>query len=225
MGTPTQHFGFDRPTVGGDEDNWGDDYATGDPTVDPSPGLNGNWSKMDALLKLTNDAISELQTKVADLEGQIEIPIGGFFISDIISDPAATLGYGTWTAWGEGRALVGAGDSGSGTVRAAGDTFGSDEHQLTVGELPTHTHDLNDVTVDEAGEHNHGIETWVADGDGPNRVSRSYVGTGATINPTSVQQDGAHTHTISGNIGSTGLNEAHSSEQASEVAYIWKRTA
>lgn len=61
MGTQTTAYSFHLPEVGGDGTTWGNDFdPADDPAVDPSPGLNGNWSKMDLLLKSLNDRADAL---------------------------------------------------------------------------------------------------------------------------------------------------------------------
>ncbi len=67
-----------------------------------------------------------------------------------------------------GRSIVGAGISPDPllTTRTVGDKFGVENHVLTTGQLPTHSHT---GTAQNAGSHNHGGST---------------------------QQDGAHSHTV-----------------------------
>lgn len=235
MGTPTSNYGFDKPTVGGDEDNWGDDYSTGDPLVDPSPGLNGNWEKVDQLFKQMQDTIDNLINNVIP---SLYIPIGGLYISEIDTDPSTTLGYGTWEAWGLGRSLVGAGDAGAGD-RAAGAQFGNDWHTLTQAEIPAHTHwvDPPSATTSAAGSHNHaagyasslfspryGKRSGLAFMDQPDCEGDSNWGGSTTGALTST--DGNHSHTVDipgFSSGSIGSSNGHNNAQYSQAAYIWKR--
>lgn len=63
MGTLTTNYEFQLPTIGGDDDVWGNDFsASDDPMTDPSPGLNGNWEKADQV-------IADLEARIAALEG------------------------------------------------------------------------------------------------------------------------------------------------------------
>lgn len=64
MGTLTTNYQFQKPAIGGDRDSWADAYDTGDPATDPSPGLVGNWQKMDLLHK-------ELEDKILGLENSL----------------------------------------------------------------------------------------------------------------------------------------------------------
>lgn len=69
-------------------------------------------------------------------------PVGSIFISVVATNPATTLGYGTWTAFGAGRTLVGF-DSGQTEFDTVEETGGAKTHTLTIAEMPAHTHDAN----------------------------------------------------------------------------------
>src|SRR3972149_3898041 len=51
-----------------------------------------------------------------------ELPVGFVFVSVVSTNPATLLGYGTWSAFGAGRVLVGldAGDADFDTVEETG---------------------------------------------------------------------------------------------------------
>ena len=65
--------------------------------------------------------------------------VGAIYSETTGTNPATTLGYGTWAAFGAGQVMVGykAGDSDFGTVLATG---GEKTHALSLGEMPAHTH-------------------------------------------------------------------------------------
>lgn len=69
-------------------------------------------------------------------------PINSIFTSTDSANPATALGYGTWTAFGAGKVLVGysAGDPDFGT---GGGTGGEKTHTLSTAEMPAHTHGSN----------------------------------------------------------------------------------
>jgi hypothetical protein len=69
-------------------------------------------------------------------------PVGSLYFSTTATNPATTLGFGTWVAFGAGQVPVGysAGDPNFGTL---GGTGGEKTHTLTIAEMPAHTHDLN----------------------------------------------------------------------------------
>ena len=69
----------------------------------------------DKLHRLTGDAevtryLEALGREVSALQGgggTAVIPVGGVYISVTSANPATMLGYGTWTAIGAGRVLIG----------------------------------------------------------------------------------------------------------------------
>lgn len=79
------------------------------------------------------------QTTLAGLLNLV-YPVGSVYIN--VSDstsPATLLGFGTWSALGAGRMIVGF-DSGDTAFDAAGETGGANTVTLTTTELPAHTH-------------------------------------------------------------------------------------
>lgn len=224
MGTLTEHMGFMKPTITADSSTWGDDYSSGDPLVDPSPGLNGNWEKIDQLIQVNEDAIAAMELAIANVPDQINalrIPVGGLHVSTSSENPATKLGYGTWVAWGEGRALAGVGN----TV-TAGQEFGEDAHALTEAEIPSHTHSINfpltNTGSDGAHTHNYTGHGGTGQASGSSGTS---VGAGNNANTTN---NGNHTHSVdiaAFDTTSVGSDTPHNNVQPSQAAYIWKRTA
>lgn len=66
-------------------------------------------------------------------------PIGCIYFSTNSTNPATSLGFGTWSAFGAGKVPVGwaTGDSDFGTDEATG---GEKTHTLTLAESPAHSH-------------------------------------------------------------------------------------
>ena len=90
-------------------------------------------------------------------------PVGSVYINASDStNPATLLGFGTWTALGEGRVLLGAGTGGGGTY-TAGATGGSKD-AITV----SHTHTYSGTTG--TGE----WHAWVADENSAEFVTPDY---------------------------------------------------
>lgn len=67
------------------------------------------------------------------------------------TNPFNLFGVGTWEVFGEGRAMIGVGTasavkwngsdySDDGTTYAVGDITGTEDHKLTTGEMPSHSH-------------------------------------------------------------------------------------
>ena len=70
-------------------------------------------------------------------------PVGSIYINASVStNPATLLGFGTWSAFGAGRTLVGI-DSGDTEFNTLGKTGGAKTHTLTVPEIPSHYHNIN----------------------------------------------------------------------------------
>ena len=67
-------------------------------------------------------------------------PVGSIYINaGVATNPGTLLGFGTWTAFGTGRVIVGV-DSSDTDFDAVRETGGSKTHTLTVDEMPAHTH-------------------------------------------------------------------------------------
>lgn len=226
-GIDTDNYGFMKPTVGGDLDLWGNDYTTGDPATDPSPGLNGNWSKMDVLLKT-------MQDKIDALEAASYIRIGGMFLTaETFADGAAVteaLGYGTWTAHAAGRALVGVGTA-DGTSWAVGEAKGNSNVTLSASQIPTHSHTVNPpstaLNIASGGSHSHNIQFVQETVD--NSGSFPAIGRGTGVTDTT-DAGGSHTHTGTVDIaqfstGNAGSGASHNNIQPSVGVYVWLRTA
>lgn len=81
-------------------------------------------------------AINDLIISLAGLSGLI--PVGGVFVAVVETDPATLLGYGTWTAIGAGRVLVGQ-DTGDADYDTMEETGGSKSHTHST---PAHQHEL-----------------------------------------------------------------------------------
>ena len=114
------------------------------------------------------------------------------------TNPGTLLGFGTWSAFGEGRVLIGI-DSSDTDFDTAEETGGSKTHTLTEAQLPSHRHTIgsNDSTAGFGGAA--GNQEFVQD-----------AGTGIG-NPC--------------NTSFTGSGQAHTIVQPYIVVYMWKRTA
>lgn len=69
-------------------------------------------------------------------------PIGSVYINaSNATNPASLLGFGTWSAFGAGKVMVGL-DAGDTSFDTAGETGGEKTHTLTVAEMPAHQHPM-----------------------------------------------------------------------------------
>src|SRR3990172_7594580 len=82
-----------------------------------------------------------------------ELPVGFVFISVVSTNPATLLGYGTWSAFGAGRVLVGL-DSGDTDFDTVEETGGAKTVTLDATMIPAHTHTQNAHTHTQ-DSHNH----------------------------------------------------------------------
>ena len=84
-----------------------------------------------------------VQTAVGAVDLSTVYPVGSIYINASSStNPATLLGFGTWSAFGGGRVLVGltSSDADFNTVEETG---GSKTHTLTTNEMPSHRHRIS----------------------------------------------------------------------------------
>ena len=98
-------------------------------------------------------------------------PVGSIYINaGVATNPGTLLGFGTWSAFGTGRTIVGV-DSSDTDFDAVRETGGAKTHQLTISELPAHTHNVSMSTSDVDGDflsegNNTGISTFTTTSTG-----------------------------------------------------------
>lgn len=137
-------------------------------------------------------------------------PVGSIYINASVStNPATLLGFGTWSAFGAGRTLVGI-DSGDTDFDTVEETGGAKTHTLTTAEMPSHPHGL------------FGTKNFV-----------EYSSTPQPTNTTLVTNEGAvakvyWNNSTGGTIktwltGNTGGGGSHNNIQPYIVTYLWKR--
>lgn len=80
---------------------------------------------------------------------QQAFPIGSIFISVVATDPSLLLGYGTWSAFAQGRTLVGL-DSTDIDFDSPEESGGIKNVSLSLSEIPAHSHTF-DVKVGGGG--------------------------------------------------------------------------
>lgn len=99
---------------------------------------------------ITDNKLAQITTagKIAGSALGAAYPIGSVYINATDNtNPATLLGFGTWTAFGAGRVLVGF-DSGDTDFDTAEETGGSKTVTLTEAQLPAHTHGISGVRHD-----------------------------------------------------------------------------
>lgn len=159
--------------------------------------------------------------------GAEAFPVGAVFIAVVSTDPATLLGYGTWSAIGAGKMLVGL-DSGDTDFDTAEETGGAKTKTIAQANLPNistgagtaHTH------VQDAHAHQTLRERSATTGGATTQIARtadtsSTVDTNVFIEGTTAvnQNESAHTHSLGGS--GTALNVVN----PYFTVYIWKRVS
>lgn len=164
--------------------------------------------------KILQEVIDE---RLADF-AKIIFPVGTILHLTSSADPNKYIG-GTWEYFGIGRTLIAAGtytENGTNYVYTNGDTGGEATHQLTTGEMPSHSHGASSSSI---GAHNHSFSQ--RDQANPDN---GVMGGGAGHWSTAwTSTSGAHTHTIY--IDNAGGNSAHENRQPFTVVFRWARIA
>jgi len=158
-------------------------------------------------------------------------PVGSVFVAVVSTNPGTLLGYGTWSAFGAGRVLVGidAGDTdfdtveetgGAKTVASAGSNAAEAAHTHTYTQVPNHVHVQNEITGATGNFSGSVLDTSAGGTGGSPTQSASSI---STANPTGGVATGTTSAGSSHNHAFTG--SATSVVQPYIVVYMWKRTA
>ena len=143
---------------------------------------------------------------------QLLYPIGTIYTNATSStNPATSLGFGTWTAFAAGRVMVGF-DSGNALFDAAEETGGS-ANAIVV----SHTHTATSTVSDPGHLHDAGSTGGCAGGGNPVRNTT----VGGDVD-TSTASTGITVATTISTEGSSGTNANY---QPYITVYMWKRTA
>jgi hypothetical protein len=162
-----------------------------------SPALTGIPTAPTADVDTNTTQIATTQYVQTELTNHLLsiYPVDSIYTSVSSTNPSSLFG-GTWSAFGEGKVLVG--KASSGTFDTAGATGGAETHPLTEAELPSHTHTVSHTTIAE----------------------RLYGGSDADRTRTDINGSASNETT-----SSTGSGTAHNNLQPYVVVYMWKRTA
>lgn len=167
--------------------------------------------------RLSDERLTELSEKLDQIEARRTdldsiYPVGSIYISTSSVNPAEFLG-GTWFPIGEGRTLVGVGDStdanGAPGHFENGQTGGEYEHLITLEQMPNHTH------------------SYSSKGRSLNvqyltNVNAFYSG-GATVVWKVTESEGAEGTEATDATGEAGLNQPMSQMMPYLTVHMWER--
>jgi hypothetical protein len=151
---------------------------------------------------------------VAAVLGGEAFPVGSVFVSVVATDPATLLGYGTWSAFGAGRMMVGF-DSGDADFDAVEETGGAKTVTLTEAQIPSHTHSVTDPG------HTHLTQRYPTATGGSSGFTIDTSMSGTPADNTLATKSA----TTGISVGNTGSGAAHNNLPPYIVCYLWKRTA
>jgi hypothetical protein len=187
-----------------------------------SPGFSGSptaptASSGDSTTKLATTAFvtSAISTSASSTLSSA-YPVGSIYINASVStNPATLLGFGTWTAFGAGRVMVGLNASDT-LFDTVGETGGSKDSVVV-----SHTHSV----TDPGHRHLDGVGAQAGYNDGYGNNGNQ--GTGWRIANTAGAGVDAYTNSVTTGISidSTGSSGTNANIQPYIVVYMWKRTA
>ena len=152
-------------------------------------------------------------------------PVGSIYMSTVATSPADLFG-GTWEAMPAGRVLLAQGTSEWGVEYQAGSTGGEHEHQLSVGELPSHFHEIVSNTVNLTGSAGYFVGADSPSYSGILTVTKGSKGlTGGGGGHTQNYLNIHANITPSVNVSVAGNNQPHQNMPPFISIFCWKRTA
>lgn len=177
-----------------------------------SPGFSGSPT---APTQSSGDSSTKLATTafVAAALGAL-YPVGSIYTNAAVStNPATLLGFGTWTAFGAGKVLVGV-DSSDATFSTLGATGGSKDAIVV-----SHNHSATSSVSDPG--HSHDITMSASQ----NTSSQTPSKLSTTANQTGSTQSATTGISVSTSISSTGSSGTNANLQPYITVYMWRRTA
>ena len=161
-----------------------------------------NWENLPSTNTPVNaDNLNKIDEGIANAVEKSDLlnliyPIGSVYISVNTTNPSTLFGGG-WTRI-TGRFLLGADDS----TYKNGNTGGEATHKLTIDEMPSHKH-----RIDEKWAHDKGTSGWGA--------QLADYNSGYVFDPKNLDSE----------MYNAGGDKAHNNMPPYLVVYMWKRTA
>jgi hypothetical protein len=187
------------------------------PTFTGTPALPTGTT---AVTQTSTDDSTKLATTafvqdVVDAVKSALYPVGSIYTNSSVStNPGTLLGFGTWTAFGAGRFLVGL-DAGDASFDTAEETGGSKDAVVV-----SHTHTATSTVTDPG--HTHTITSY-DENDVGNSNSAGVNNSGSK--PDVVTNSSTTGISVSTSISTTGSSGTNANLPPYIVVYMWKRTA
>jgi hypothetical protein len=160
----------------------------------------------------TNSSTLLATTAFVQAALQLLYPIGTIYTNSSVStNPGTLLGFGTWTAFGAGRVMVGF-NSGNALFDTAEETGGSAD-----AVLPSHTHTATSTVTDPGHFH-----SYTQPSPGSLVANINGTGAGAISGSTGSKTTGI---TVSTSNSTEGVSSTNANYQPYITVYLWKRTA
>lgn len=163
-------------------------------------------------------------------------PVGSVFIAVVDTNPATLLGYGTWSAIGAGRVLVGY-DSGDADFNAAEKTGGAKTVACAGSNAneSAHTHSVtSNVSVNDHASHTHTVNPNTGSSTQEATFGADFSAYSSLVEVTSSGPSATLSHTVTNSAVASAAGSAHthaftgsatSVVQPYLVVFMWKRTA
>jgi hypothetical protein len=122
-----------------------------------SPALTGTPTAPTA--DVATDTTQIATTAFVKAAAALLYPVGSIYSNAAVAtNPGTLLGFGTWTAFGAGRVMVGLDADGDADFDTVEQTGGAKTHTLTISEMPAHTHTyVEDYSTNAYGPNSTGI--------------------------------------------------------------------
>ena len=146
-------------------------------------------------------------------------PVGSIYINATSSsNPSTLLGFGTWTAFGAGRVMVGL-DASDALFDTAEETGGSKDAVVV-----SHSHTYSGTTggMNANNPHSHPTGSFGISGtEGAGLATPNWASTPNATGDANIE----HGHSYSGTTASAGVSGTNANVQPFIVVRMWKRTA
>ena len=193
----------------------GDGFTVGGAFTCSGAAVFSSTVALGASATATTQSAGDNSTKVATTayvgnSVALAYPVGSIYINASVStNPATLFGFGTWTAFGAGRVMVGLNGSDS-SFDTLEETGGSKDAVVV-----SHTH----TATDSGHQHTQSIGSINAFGTGSSGTRGTYAGTNTGV------RDLTDSASASISVSTTGSSGTNANLQPYIVVYMWKRTA